>query len=187
MQNWQVTLAVAAGLGLASSPLLALTGGAGQPPSELLLVQQQQQPVALTLSAEIRQVRRESNGQEQVTWNPLPATAKVVPGNVLRYTVAAQNNTNRSMRNLVVSQPIPEGMVYVLQSALAAKAAGAAVDFSIDGAKTFTPNPVIRVRENGRVVEKPAPAEAYTHVRWNFGENLPANSRVLVSYQVRVR
>jgi uncharacterized repeat protein (TIGR01451 family) len=186
-QIWRISFVAATAMTLVATPLGALTGTSGQRGTEPLLVQQQQQPVALTLSAELRQVRREANGQEQISWNPLPATARVVPGNILRYTVTAQNNTSRNMRNLVVSQPIPEGMTYLLQSAVAAKAAGATVDYSIDGGRTFTSKPTIRVRENGQVVERPAPAEAYTHVRWNFGEQLPANTRVVVSYQVRVR
>ncbi len=158
------------------------------PSSEPLLVQRpQQQPVQLLLTAELKQVKKDSQGKEVVTWEPLPNNAQVQPQSIVRYTVTAQNNTNRNMRNLVVSQPVPEGTVYVLDTATKPTTRGARVEFSIDGGKTFTAKPVIRVREGGRVVEKPAPAEAYTHVRWNFGEILPANSKQLVSYQVRVK
>ena len=158
------------------------------PTSEPLLVQRpQQQPVQLLLTAELKQVKKDSQGKEVIAWSALPNNAQVQPQSIVRYTVTAQNNTNRNMRNLVVSQPVPEGMVYVLDTATKPTTKGGRVEFSIDGGKTFTEKPVIRVRENGRVVEKPAPAEAYTHVRWNFGEILPANSKQLVSYQVRVK
>jgi len=92
------------------------------------------------------------------------------------------------MRNLTVVQPIPNGMVYIIPSATALNTAGSRLEFSIDGSKTFSVNPTIRVRgRNGQLEERPAPADAYTHVRWNFGEALTANSRVVVSYQVRVK
>jgi len=172
--------------GSASIPLAIAS--VSSPSSDPLLVQRpQQQPVQLLLSAELKQVKKDNSGKEIITWNPLPNNAQVLPQSILRYTVTAQNNTSRNMRNLIVSQPVPEGMVYVLGTATKPELRGGKVDFSIDGGKTFTERPVIRVRENGRVVEKPAPAEAYTHVRWNFGETLPANSKVLVSYQVRVK
>lgn len=172
--------------GTASIPVVFAS--VSTPSSDTLLVQRpQQQPVQLLLSAELKQVKKDNSGKEIIAWNPLPNNAQVQPQSILRYTVTAQNNTSRSMRNLVVSQPVPDGMVYVLATATRPETRGAKVDFSIDGGKSFTDKPVIKVREQGKVVEKPAPAEAYTHVRWNFGESLPANSKVLVSYQVRVK
>lgn len=178
---------------------LALTGSAAVLPAtaatvsptatarEILIVQRQQQAVQLNLVAELREVKKDESGKEIVSWNPLPNNAQVMPQSIIRYTVTAQNNTNRNMRNLIVTQPIPEGMVYILNSATKPATKGAKVEFSIDGGKTFTERPTVKVRENGKIVEKPAPPEAYTHLRWNFGETLPANSQVSVSYQVRVK
>ncbi|MDX2255922.1 MAG: hypothetical protein NW214_10425 [Pseudanabaenaceae cyanobacterium bins.39] len=155
---------------------------------DLRLAQRQQQPVALLLSAEIKRLNRDANGKEVVVWNQLPPNSQVVPGSILRYTVTAQNNTNRNMRNLSVIQPVPEGMVYVMQSATKTNVANAMVDFSIDGGKTFSQNPQVRVRgKDGKIAQIPAPADAYTHIRWNFGDSLPASSISLVSYQVRVK
>lgn len=151
-------------------------------------ISQKQQPISLLLAAELKQVRRDQNGSEKISWNQLPPNAQVIPGSTLRYIVTAANNTDRNMRNLSVIQPVPEGMVYVMQSATKANATNASVEFSIDGGKTFSTKPVVRVRgRDGKVEERPAPADAYTHVRWDFGETLPANSQVQVSYQVRVR
>lgn len=153
-----------------------------------LRVAQQQQPVELLLAAEKRQIIRDELGKEKISWNSLPSNSQVIPGSILRYTVIAKNNTSRNMRNLTVIQPIPSGMVYIIPSATALNTAGARLEFSIDGSKTFSVNPIIRVRgRNGQIEERPAPADAYTHVRWNFGETLLANSKVAVSYQVRVK
>ncbi len=175
-------------LPIAIFPAIANSSFGNQQQNNLRVVQAQQQPVALLLSAEIKKVSRNADGKEVVAWNQLPPSSQVVPGSILRYTVTAENNTNRNMRNLAVTQPVPDGMVYVMQSAIKASAANASVDFSIDGGKSFSPKPLVRVRgRDGKVEERPAPSDAYTHVRWNFGETLPASSRVQVSYQVRVK
>jgi uncharacterized repeat protein (TIGR01451 family) len=175
-------------LPIAIFPAIANSSFGNQQPNNLRVAQTQQQPVALLLSAEIKKTSRDADGKELVAWNQLPPSSQVIPGSILRYTVTAENNTNRNMRNLAVTQPIPEGMVYIRQSATKASAANAGVDFSIDGGKSFSPNPVVRGRgRDGKVEERPAPTDAYTHVRWNFGETLPANSRSQVSYQVRVK
>ena len=167
-------------------PAIANSSFNNQQQNNLRVVQAQQQPVALLLSAEIKKLSRDENGNEKISWNQLPP--QVVPGSILRYTVTAENNTSRNMRNLAVTQPIPDGMVYIMQSATKASATNSIVDFSIDGGKSFSIKPVIKVRgRDGKVEERPAPPDAYTHVRWNFGETLPANSRVQVSYQVRVK
>ncbi|OIP72180.1 MAG: hypothetical protein AUK48_11460 [Oscillatoriales cyanobacterium CG2_30_44_21] len=179
------TLAI---LPIAIFPAIANSSLGNQQQSNLRVAQNQQRPVALLLSAEIKKTSRDADGKEVVAWNQLPSNPKVVPGSVLRYTVTAENTTNRNMQNLSVTQPVPGGMVYVIQSATKASADNASVDFSIDGGKSFSPKPVVRVRgRDGKVVERPAPPEAYTHVRWNFGETLSANSRTQVSYQVRVK
>jgi uncharacterized repeat protein (TIGR01451 family) len=151
-------------------------------------VVQKQQPVELLLSAEKRQVIRDESGAEKISWNSLPSNSQVIPGSVLRYVVTAKNNTSRNMRNLSVTQPIPDGMVYVLPSATSLNTSDSKLEFSIDSGKTFSTKPIIRVRNrDGKIEERPAPADAYTHVRWNFGETLQANSNVMVSYQVRVK
>lgn len=166
-------------------PAIASTFNGG---NQIRVAQNQQQPVQLVLAAEKRNVVLNANGEEKIAWNPLPSNSQVVPGNVLRYVLTAQNNTGRNMRNLIVSQPVPDGMVYVLQTATKSESANSVVDFSIDGGRTFSVKPVIPVRSlDGKVEDRPAPPEAYTHVRWNFGDTLPANSKEYVSYQVRVK
>jgi uncharacterized repeat protein (TIGR01451 family) len=167
-------------------PAIANSSSTNQ--NNLRVAQTQQQPVALLLSAEVKKVSRDENGNEKISWNQLPPSSQVIPGSILRYTVTAENNTSRNMRNLAVTQPVPDGMVYIMQSATKASAANASVDFSIDGGKSFSPKPVVRVRgRDGKIEERTAPTDAYTHVRWNFGETLPASSKVQVSYQVKVK
>jgi uncharacterized repeat protein (TIGR01451 family) len=170
------------------STAIASNTSSTNPATQDLRVAQQQQPVELLLAAEKRQVSHNESGAEKISWNSLASNSQVLPGSILRYAVTAKNNTNRNMSNLTVIQPIPNGMVYIISSATVLNTSGAKLEFSIDGSKTFSVNPIIRVRgRDGKIEERPAPADAYTHVRWNFGETLPANSQVTVAYQVRVK
>jgi uncharacterized repeat protein (TIGR01451 family) len=98
------------------------------------------------------------------------------PGDVIVYTITASNIVDRPIKKLVINQKIRPGTVYVLNSATPLK--GTELSFSIDGGKTYTPQPTIN--------KKPAPAESYTNVRWAFGSVAP-KSNSSVSYEIRVR
>jgi hypothetical protein len=76
--------------------------------------------------------------------------------------------------------------VLALNSAQASTLAN--VVFSIDQGKTFIAQPIVKVTlPDGTVTEKPAPAEAYTHVRWEISQELAPNAVVAAAYQVTVR
>ncbi|MGI8503587.1 MAG: hypothetical protein ACR2LR_21020 [Hassallia sp.] len=123
---------------------------------------------------------------EKITWQALQGQAVVQPGDVLRYTAAGENKSDRAVKNLTLNQPIPKGMQYVLKSATASS--NAKITYSIDSARTFVENPTIQVKlANGKVETKPAPATAYTHIRMNFNESVPTKAIVKGIYEVQVR
>jgi uncharacterized repeat protein (TIGR01451 family) len=105
----------------------------------------------------------------------VPAT-KALPGDVIVYSIAANNISDKPVNKLVINQPIRRGTVYVLSSATPIK--GANLTFSIDGGKTYTDRPTID--------KKPAPATSYTNVRWMFPSIAPKSQSTL-SYEIRVR
>jgi uncharacterized repeat protein (TIGR01451 family) len=108
------------------------------------------------------------------------------PGDVLRFTLKAENKGDRPAKQLVLAQPIPQGTVYVLNTAISESPAS--IIYSIDGGKTFVAKPTVKVSlPNGTIEERPAPAEAYTHVRWLLGRDLSPKSSKKVFYQVRVK
>lgn len=148
----------------------------------------QNKPVVnLVLSAEQKLVKSTAQGEPQVTWQALSGKAVVQPGTVLRYTVTGTNSGNAPAKNLVITQPVPRGMVYVLNTATAS-AEDVTITFSIDGGKSFVATPMVQlVMPDGKIDSRPAPAEAYTHVRWRFGESLASKAVVTTSYEVRVR
>lgn len=147
---------------------------------------QRQPQVALNLGAE-KKIIRNQQGKQQVAWRTLQGNVTVQPGDVLRYVVTGQNNSDRPVNNLVFTQPIPKQTTYVLNS-VTVKNNTAKVTYSIDNGKSFVEKPLVRVKlPNGKIVTRPAPAELYTHVRWKFGQAISPKAGVNATYQVRVR
>jgi uncharacterized repeat protein (TIGR01451 family) len=168
------------------TPLLVKAFNAGSTTAQNVA---RQPKVQLNLAAEKKVVQLDEKGKEKVTWQALNQGKAVVnPGDVLRYTVSGANKGNSPAKNLAITQPIPKGMVYVLKSATVASNESSAVTYSIDNGKTFVAQPTVEVvLPSGKVETRPAPAEAYTHVRWTVGNTLAPDAGVNVAYQVKVR
>jgi uncharacterized repeat protein (TIGR01451 family) len=149
---------------------------------------QRQAPVQMSLAAAKQVMQKDAQGKEQVMWQPLQGKATVQPGDVIRYTVKGENSSDSPVRNLAFTQPIPKQTVYVLNSATVGQNAGARITYSINNGKTFVEKPMVQVKlPDGKVEMRPAPAEAYTHVRWNFGSSVNPKTMMAASYQVRVQ
>ncbi len=146
-----------------------------------------QPKVDLNLSVEQQQIEKDAQGKEKHLWKALAKDATVQNGDRLRYRVVSRNNGDRTAQNLIVTQPIPQGMVYQLRSAtLPAK--DVVLTYSIDNGKTFVAQPTIQVTlPNGKTETRPAPAEMYTHVRWNLGSALTPKAAIELAYEVKVR
>lgn len=145
----------------------------------------QQPKVQLQLTAEKQLVQQDSTGKEKISWQLLKDGASVQPGDRLRYTVQSINQGNLAADKLAVTQPIPAGMVFVLNST---SSNGTTATYSIDNGKTFVAQPTVQVRlANGKLETRPAPAEAYTHVRWNLVKPLVPQTVTKMDYQVKVR
>jgi uncharacterized repeat protein (TIGR01451 family) len=141
--------------------------------------------VKLVLKVEKKNIAKDAQGKEVVSWQDLGAKAQVTSQDILRYTVTGNNQGNAVAKDLVVTQPIAKQMTYIMNSAAGTN--GAQITFSIDGGKTFVAKPTIKVKlNNGQIEERPAPATAYTHVRWKFVNSIDPAAKVLGSYQVRV-
>ncbi|MDJ0676984.1 MAG: hypothetical protein QNJ36_16650 [Calothrix sp. MO_167.B42] len=144
--------------------------------------------VQLRLDAAKQLITKDAQGKQKVTWTALEGRATVKPGDILRYTVSGSNNGEKAVKGLVVNQPIPQGMKYVLKSATVNVNKGAKITYSIDQGKTFVETPTIKLRqEDGTFKTVAAPAEQYTNIRWNFGESVAAKSTVRGIYQLQVR
>ncbi|AFZ02862.1 DUF11 domain-containing protein [Calothrix sp. PCC 6303] len=148
---------------------------------------QKQQQVNLQLDAEKQVVAQDQQGKQTKTWLALKGQAKVQPGDVLRYTITGENISDKQVKNLTINQPIPQGMEFVLKSASADDKSNSKVTYSIDGGRNFVENPTVQVTlPDGKVATKPAPANAYTHLRMKVS-SVEAKSVVKGSYQVKVK
>lgn len=122
------------------------------------------------------------------TWEPLKDAITVQPGDTIRYQLSGVNESDREIRNLVFTQPIPQKTVYVLRSAAVAESNDVKITYSIDQGKQFDEKPMVKVKQpDGKVELQPAPAEAYTHVRWKFNRAIAPGSPIRATYEVKVR
>ncbi len=165
-----------------SAPVLAELQQTGE-----AIAQRLRRPeVKLKLSAQKKLVKLDKNGQKKVSWKAVKDGAVVQPGDVLRYTLSGRNIGDAAAANLVLKQPIPAQMRYVLNSAT--NNAGMTVMYSIDNGKNFVKKPMVKVKQaDGKIVEQPAPPELYTHVQWSAANQLPAQSDLKAFYEVKVR
>jgi hypothetical protein len=132
---------------------------------------QQQQAIKLVLSQSKKVPTK--NGFKLV---PIPNSASVKPGDIIVYSITANNVSDRTIKKLNINQKVLPGTVYEGQSAT--PISGADLTFSIDGGDSFVAKPMIN--------KKPAAASAYTNVRWVFA-TVPPKSKATVSYAVIVR
>ncbi|NEO33773.1 MAG: hypothetical protein F6K36_25800 [Symploca sp. SIO3C6] len=171
---------------VSNTPVWAQLELAGEAIAENL---QREEQIKLVLSAEKKVIEIDKKGQSKITWQQISGKrVKVIPNDVIRYTLNGENVSDRAVKNLVVNQPIPQQTKYVLGSATVAQNTGAETTYSIDSGNSFVKNPVIKVTlADGTVEERPAPAEAYTHIRWNFGDAVNSGVALNATYEVEVR
>ncbi|HYT63018.1 MAG TPA: hypothetical protein VEL50_03920 [Gemmatimonadales bacterium] len=107
------------------------------------------------------------------------------PGDEIRYRLVFTNVTAGPVKNIQFVDPIPQGMVYVLGSATSDQRVH--VEYSIDSGRTYTARPTISMVEGGIPLQKPAPPERFTHVRWTVVGSLARAAQVTVVFHARVR
>ena len=106
-------------------------------------------------------------------------------GEIVRYDVTARNAGTNPAKNLVPVGTIPIGTVYEAGSA---STNALRVEFSIDGGKTWSVSPMVKVRNAaGVLVEKKASPARFTAVRWISEKPLDPKSTVTYDYEVRVK
>ncbi len=108
------------------------------------------------------------------------------PGDVLVYTLTYKNVGKASVRDAVVNDAVPEGTILLPGSVQGDKTT---VTFSVDGGKSYVSFPArLQVAAaGGGPVEKPAPPEAYTHIRWAAKSPMAPGESRTVSFKVIVR
>ena len=112
------------------------------------------------------------------------ATKAALPTDTLRYALTFTNRETRAVRNVVFENPLPAGLM--LLGGTVTTSAGARVEYSIDGGRTYAERPVVSVMEGGRRVERAAAPGAYTHIRWTTTDAVAPGARVIAQYDARL-
>ena len=148
---------------------LAVIAG-GQTPAE---------PLAIKAIAEVES-RSVEAGREVVKLIPAD---RVVPGDRVIYTLEVRNTGATAVEVPIITNPIPEHMRYVADSALGP---GALVSYSIDGGRSFERAENLKVPGiDGQL--RPAVAADYTDIRWQLKNSLKAHSVVFVRFRALVK
>lgn len=106
---------------------------------------------------------------------------KVVPGDVVVYTVTYTNVADQAVEKVVITNPIAEGLDYVADSAFAP---GAEVSFSVDGGNEFAALDALTVERNGELVS--ASIDDLTHIRWTLDGELDPGSQGFARFRARL-
>jgi uncharacterized repeat protein (TIGR01451 family) len=121
----------------------------------------------------------EKGGKEE-----LVAASKVAPGDVIEYRVEYRNSSDKAVRDLVATLPIPAAMSYVEKTARPDKAQGSA------NGSTFGPLPLRRRVKNadGSTSVVSVPVRQYRYLRWNVpalaaGQSISFAARARVNEQ----
>ncbi|HEV2671831.1 MAG TPA: hypothetical protein VGU74_12100 [Gemmatimonadales bacterium] len=106
----------------------------------------------------------------------------VLPGDVLKYRLRFTNLNQGDVRGVVFTNPVPTGLRYVDGSA-GADRQDVLVEYSTDGGKAFSARPMVTEVVGGKRVQKPAPPEQYTHVRWTVRGSIASGASVTAEFR----
>jgi len=116
---------------------------------------------------------------------PLDKSTAVNPGEILDWTINSENSGNAAALEYKTVGHIPRGTEFVPGSA---KADGAKAVFSIDGGKSYSPQPTIEEKQaDGSIKRVPAPVSMYTEIRYEWTEPFAQGGKLSACYRVRVK
>ncbi len=134
--------------------------------------------IELTTTASVEEEIRNSQGRRQTR---LVEPAKVVPGDEVVWTITARNVCEKPVDKIVIRNPVPQHMKFVGGSA---DGTGTTITYSIDG-DAFLPAAALTVTAPDGSA-KPAPPEAFRHIRWAYQGALAPGELATVHYRAVV-
>lgn len=137
--------------------------------------------VNLKLQADL--VTHDDKGVEKLV--PVVDSAGLKPGDVVRYIIVAGNSGSDAATHLVPQGKIPAGTAYEAGSASTSDALR--VEFSLDGGKSWSVKPAVKVQAAGGLVEKLADPSSFTTLRWIGAQPLLPKTSETYTYQVRIK
>ena len=134
--------------------------------------------IELKTVAEVEQQYVDERGN---TATRLVPAAKVVPGDEIVWTIVASNVCSAPAGDIAITNPVPQHMRYVGDSAFGP---GAAIEFSVDG-NAFAAADALTVAEADGS-RRPARADDYSAIRWVLATPIGPNETWLVRYRAAV-
>jgi uncharacterized repeat protein (TIGR01451 family) len=132
--------------------------------------------IKLTSVAQIEKEVFNEEGKKVVKRVP---AEKVIPGTEVIFTTHYENISKDVAENAVITNPVPQHMIYQDGSA---RGGGAVITYSVDGGKTYdTPAKLFVFDKAGRKFA--ARPQDYTHIRWTFDTPLPSGAKGDVSFR----
>ena len=132
--------------------------------------------IELKSVAEVEKEVFNTEGKKEVQRRP---AVKVLPGDEVIFTTVYHNTSKEVAENAVITNPVPEHMIYTQNSA---RGQDTRITFSVDGGKTYdVPVKLFVYDASGR--QFPARPRDYTHIRWTFGDPLPPGATGEVSFR----
>jgi uncharacterized repeat protein (TIGR01451 family) len=130
----------------------------------------------LAISLTARKVIKQPDGKEK-----LLAADRAFPGEIIQYDALYVNQTARPLTRVSPTLPIPNGMVFVPNSATPPPA-----EASLDG-RSFQRIPIVRkvTTPTGEEKEEEVPATEYRALRWHAGD-LASGARTVVTARTRL-
>lgn len=135
------------------------------------------EPQALTIEAE--------NVTAQTVERTGAQAGATLPGDVIEYRLTFTNHQAGAVSDVVLNDPIPAGLVFVPGSVTASRE-DLLVEYSIDDGASWTERPTVEVEVAGEAVTRPAPADAYTHVRWTITGSVNPGAQVTARFRAVV-
>ncbi|HEX8275812.1 MAG TPA: hypothetical protein VF615_24465 [Longimicrobiaceae bacterium] len=107
------------------------------------------------------------------------------PGDVLRYRLTFTNTAGRPVRGVNLANPLPQSFRFVGGSTRASRD-DARAEYSADGGRTFSAQPMEEVVVEGRRVRRAVAPERYTHVRWTVDGWVAPGATVTAEFDARL-
>ena len=114
-----------------------------------------------------------------------PARSTVLPNDRLIYTLTFTNPTGRTLKSVELKNPIPAG-AHLVAGTTHASRADARVEFSADGGKSWSAQPMESVMVDGAAAMRPVPAARFTHVRWTVTGSVAPQATVTADFEARI-
>lgn len=140
-------------------------------------------PITLDNVAEVERISLDTNGQEVVALKAV-AGEKVVPGDVIRYTLTFNNNGTEAATNLQAVNPVPAEIEFL-------EANEDWAEVSVDGGTVWGQLANMTVNETAaetsEITTRAAQGRDVTHVRWTVRDAIAPGGKMSVSYRGRIK